>query len=95
MPPVLEPLFSKAFNSLTLRSVIDVLALLVCSVYGTIPLFWLVVHPFIDRWRKRGRRAYVWILPIWGFFIAVSSLLMWPFRGSHFYVNWFDVGPGA
>jgi protein-S-isoprenylcysteine O-methyltransferase Ste14 len=85
----------KAFNSLTLRSVIDALALLVCSVYGTIPLFWLVVHPFIGRWRKRGRHAYMWILPIWTAFIVAALILMWPFRGSHFYVNWWTWVPGV
>ena len=43
-----------------------------CSVYCTIPLFWLVVHPFIERWRKRGRRAFSLILPIWAVFIAAA-----------------------
>jgi len=57
---------------MTVRSMLDILAMLVCSVYGTIPLFWLVVHPFIDRWRKRGRRAYALILPVWDF--SLSSL---------------------
>ncbi len=38
------------------------------------------VHPFIDRWRKRGRRAYALILPVWGFFIAIAFLVLWPFR---------------
>ncbi len=60
---------------MTLRSTIDLLAMLACSVYGTIPLFWLVVHPFIERWRKRGRRAYALILPVWGFFIAITFLV--------------------
>ncbi len=37
---------------MTLRAAIDVLAMLACSIYSTIPLFWLVVHPFIARWRN-------------------------------------------
>jgi protein-S-isoprenylcysteine O-methyltransferase Ste14 len=94
MPPGPGPPFSNAFNPLTLRSVIDVLGLLACSVYGTIPLFWLVVHPFIGGWRKRGRRAYVWILPIWTAFILATLTLMGPFRGSHFYMNWWMWVPG-
>jgi protein-S-isoprenylcysteine O-methyltransferase Ste14 len=80
---------------MTVRSILDLLALLVCSVYGTIPLFWLVVHPFIERWRKRGRRAYVLILPVWGFFIAITFLALWPFRVAHFYANWFAWAPAA
>ncbi len=70
-----------------LRATLDLLALLASSVYGTIPLFWLVVHPFADRWRKLGRRTYLFILPVWGGFIAIAFLLMWLFRFAHFYVN--------
>ncbi len=92
--PNSQTVASKAFDSLTLRSVIDVLAILACSVYGTIPLFWLVVHPFIGDWRKRGRRAYTLILPIWATFIVAALVLMCPFRGSHFYVNRWTWVPG-
>ncbi|MGC2112665.1 MAG: isoprenylcysteine carboxylmethyltransferase family protein [Candidatus Korobacteraceae bacterium] len=72
----------------TLRKAIDTLALLACSVYGTIPLFWLVVHPFIERWRRRGRRAYALILPVWAVFIAIAFLTMWPHRIAYFYTTW-------
>jgi protein-S-isoprenylcysteine O-methyltransferase Ste14 len=80
---------------MNLRAILDLLALLACSVYGTIPLFWFVVHPFVERWRASGRRAYAFILPIWGAFIAIAFLLMWPFRSSHFYKNWFAWAPAA
>ncbi len=71
------------------RFAIDIFALLACSVYCTIPLFWLVVHPFIDRWRRSGRRAYRLILPIWALFIIAIFLAMWPFRFARFYANWY------
>ena len=77
------------------RAAIDTVALLACSVYCTIPLFWLVVHPFVDRWRARGRGAYVFILPIWGVFIATAFLLTWPFRFAHLYANWLAWIPAA
>jgi len=77
------------------RAAIDTVALLACSVYCTIPLFWLVVHPFVDRWRARGRGAYVFILPIWGAFIAIAFLLVWPFRLAHLYATWLAWIPGA
>jgi protein-S-isoprenylcysteine O-methyltransferase Ste14 len=80
---------------MTLRAILDLLAMLICSVYGTIPLFWLVVHPFIDRWRKRGRRAYALILPFWGFFIAITFLILWPHRFEHLYANWFAWVPAV
>ncbi len=77
------------------RAIVDIFALLACSVYSTIPLFWLVVHPFVQRWRTRGRRAYGFILPVWGGFIAIAFFLMWPFRSIHFYTNWFAWAPAA
>jgi len=80
---------------MTLRSFIDILGLLACSVYCTIPLFWLVVHPFIRRWRKQGRRAYVAILPIWAAFIAIAFALAWPFRSVRLYANWWNWVPAA
>ena len=77
------------------RAVLDILALLVASGYCTIPLFWLMVHPFMERWRKRGRRAYGIIIPAWGAIIAITFLIMWPFRSAHFYATWFAWAPAA
>jgi protein-S-isoprenylcysteine O-methyltransferase Ste14 len=70
------------------RSIFDCLAMLACSVYCTIPLFWLVVHPFIGGWRKRGRRAYSLILPFWGVFIAATLAMLWHWRSAHLYESW-------
>ncbi len=69
--------------------------MLACSVYCTIPLFWLVVHPFIDRWRRRGRRAYALILPIWAVFITGAFLIIWPFRLARYYSTWATWVPAA
>jgi protein-S-isoprenylcysteine O-methyltransferase Ste14 len=80
---------------MTLRSIIDVLAMAACSVYCTIPLFWLVVHPFIDRWRTHGRRAFGTILPIWAVFIVATFLILWPYRSARFYANWWNWIPVA
>jgi protein-S-isoprenylcysteine O-methyltransferase Ste14 len=80
---------------MNLRAIVDLVALLACSVYGTIPLFWFVVHPFVERWRASGRRAYAFLLPVWGGFIAIAFLLMRPFRSAHFYRNWFAWAPAA
>jgi protein-S-isoprenylcysteine O-methyltransferase Ste14 len=79
----------------SLHVAIDTLGLLACSVYCTIPLFWLLVHPFVDRWRRRGRRAYALILPIWALFILVAFVIVWPIRFAHFYTNWWSWLPGA
>ena len=80
---------------MNLRTIVDSFALLACSVYGTIPLFWFVVHPFVERWRATGRRAYAFIIPVWGGFIAIAFLSMWPFRSLHVYASWFAWAPAA
>jgi protein-S-isoprenylcysteine O-methyltransferase Ste14 len=69
----------------TPRSALDLIGLLFCSVYGTIPLFWLVFHPFVERWRKYGRGFYLLILPLWGVLIAAAIALAWPIRHLHLY----------
>lgn len=66
-------------------SILDIVGLAVCSVYGTIPLFWLVFHPLVGRWRTYGRRAYLIIIPIWGLLIAAAFALGWHFRHWHLY----------
>jgi protein-S-isoprenylcysteine O-methyltransferase Ste14 len=68
-----------------LRSFLDIAGLAVASVYCTIPLFWLVFHPFVERWRQYGRKAYVAIIPAWGVFIAAAFALGWPVRHLHLY----------
>jgi len=70
---------------MTLRSALDVAGLLVGSVYCTIPVFWLVFHRFVDRWRRYGRKAYLAIMPAWGVFIAAAFALAWPIRHLHLY----------
>jgi protein-S-isoprenylcysteine O-methyltransferase Ste14 len=64
---------------------LDIAGLLVGSVYCTVPLFWLVFHRFVERWRKYGRKAYVAIVPAWGIFIAAAFALGWPIRHLHLY----------
>jgi protein-S-isoprenylcysteine O-methyltransferase Ste14 len=78
-----------------LRAALDVLALFIGSGYCTIPLFWLMTHPFVGRWRKLGRRAFLFIVPAWAVVIAIALLIMWPFRFAHFYLTWFAWGPAA
>jgi len=68
-----------------LHPFLDIAGLLVGSVYCTIPLFWLVFHPFVERWRKYGRKAYLAIMPAWGIFIATAFALGWPIRHLHLY----------
>ena len=70
---------------MTLHSILDIAGLAVGSVHCTIPLFWLVFHPFVERWRIYGRKAYLLIMPAWGAFIAAAFALGWRFRHLHLY----------
>lgn len=49
-------------------------------VYSTIPAFWLMVHPFADRWRSRRSSPYRLLVPIWIVMWIVLALLTAPAR---------------
>jgi len=38
---------------------------LACVVYSTIPLFWLMVHPWAQRWREKERSPFRMLVPAW------------------------------
>lgn len=79
---------------MNLRASLNLVGLAVASVYCTIPLFWLTVHPFVERWRKRGRRSFAFILPVWIGFVAAAFAAGWHFRHVHLYESWAAWIPG-
>lgn len=59
-----------------------------CVVYSTVPLFWIVIHPNIDYWRnrkQRGRPAYKALVPLWVGMWLVMGASTWPWRNAFFY----------
>jgi protein-S-isoprenylcysteine O-methyltransferase Ste14 len=54
-------------------------------LYGSIPLFWLIIHPFAGRWRRMRRSPYLLLLPLWAVTIAALAWILWPWRGSRVY----------
>jgi protein-S-isoprenylcysteine O-methyltransferase Ste14 len=64
------------------------IAWLACCVYGSIPSFWLAIHPRAELWRARrrqGRPVYGVLLPLWvGIWVALFSL-SFPWRNLHLY----------
>ena len=60
------------------------LAWFVGTVYATIPLFWLMVHPFSARLRARRSRHLI-IIPAWFGMMAVVYLMTWPWRTAVLY----------
>jgi protein-S-isoprenylcysteine O-methyltransferase Ste14 len=71
------------------------IAWIACSVYCTIPAFWLAIHPFAARWRRRGRDAYNLLLPLWALFIAVAAGLTYPALHHTLYDSPLALIPGA
>lgn len=53
---------------------------LVCSIYATIPAFWLMIHPFTDYWRTRQRSPYKVLTPAWMLMWVVAAALTAPWR---------------
>jgi len=64
------------------RSWVALLGWLACAVYSTIPAFWLMIHPFAERWRARhvfgGRSPYFWLVPAWAAMWAAAALATRP-----------------
>jgi protein-S-isoprenylcysteine O-methyltransferase Ste14 len=61
---------------------------LACCIYGSIPSFWLIIHPRAERWRerKRQRRAvYNILVPVWIGMWFVLFAITFPWRGIQLY----------
>jgi len=58
---------------------------LVCVVYSTIPLFWLMIHPRAQAWRNRARSPFRVLLPAWILMWLGVAALTGPWRTAKFY----------
>jgi len=63
------------------------LAWIVCSIYSTIPAFWLLIHPRAEYWRSRPHSPYKILLPIWFGMWALTAALTAPWRRALVYEN--------
>jgi protein-S-isoprenylcysteine O-methyltransferase Ste14 len=61
-------------------AVIRTLAWLACGIYATIPLFWLIVHPLADFWRKHFRAPLKVVTPIWMLLWMMAWSASYPWR---------------
>ena len=68
-----------------MRLWLELVAWLACVVYSTIPAFWLMIHPFAERWRSRLRSPYLILLPAWVAMWAIVALVTRPWRQASFY----------
>ncbi len=68
---------------------------LVCVVYSTIPLFWLMVHPRAHRWRARRRSPFRVLVPAWVVIWIGVALLTGPWRAVLLYSTPWSWVPSA
>jgi protein-S-isoprenylcysteine O-methyltransferase Ste14 len=68
--------------------ILRTLGWLICSVYSTIPGYWLLIHPRADYWRTQ-RSPYRALLPMWAVMFLVVLLATASFRRVFLYQsNW-------
>jgi protein-S-isoprenylcysteine O-methyltransferase Ste14 len=72
-----------------------IVAWLACVMYSTIPAFWLMIHPFAERWRSRRRSPYLILLPAWIVMWALVALATRPWRHVLLYSAWWAWFPAA
>jgi protein-S-isoprenylcysteine O-methyltransferase Ste14 len=66
---------------------------LACVGYSTIPAFWLMIHPFVERWRASHlfdqRSPYTILVPVWIATWVAVALCTRPWRNLLLYEsNW-------
>jgi protein-S-isoprenylcysteine O-methyltransferase Ste14 len=71
------------------------IAWLVGTIYATIPIFWLAIHPFTHFWRRQQRSAFRVLLPFWAVVIAVALLATYPLFPQQLYRAWIALIPGG
>jgi protein-S-isoprenylcysteine O-methyltransferase Ste14 len=68
-----------------------------CCIYGSVPAFWLIVHPYADLWRQRhrkGKPVYQFLVPLWMAMWVVLYVATWPLRHVFFYPAGWSWIPG-
>jgi protein-S-isoprenylcysteine O-methyltransferase Ste14 len=66
--------------------VLQTIAWAVCVVYATIPAFWLLIHPFAQRWRRWKRSPLRVLGPLWMGLWLLYGAASWPWRYEALYV---------
>lgn len=64
-------------------------------IYASIPSYWLVVHPFADKWRARKGRIYTPLGFAWLGFIILLGIITGRWRFNTLYQTPWSLLPGA
>jgi protein-S-isoprenylcysteine O-methyltransferase Ste14 len=76
-------------------ALLNIVGWLACVVYSTIPLFWMMIHPFAEKWRRRRSSPYPVLLPLWMAMWIVAALITARWRELAFYQSfsaWIPAG---
>ncbi len=57
-------------------NLLQVLGWLICGLYSTIPAFWMLVHPFVHRWRA-ARVRFKWMGAWWVLLWIIAWAIGW------------------
>ena len=68
-----------------MRQYLGLIGWLACVVYSTIPSYWLMIHPFAERWRARQRSPFIVLLPAWIAMWVLVALATSHWRGIRIY----------
>lgn len=68
-----------------MRTVAQHLAWIVSMVYAAVPVFWFLVHPLVDFWRRHKGSPYKVLVPAQLATIALGLLLTWPWHRETLY----------
>jgi len=71
------------------------IAWIVGTIYATIPIFWLGIHPFTRFWSRQRRSAFRYLVPFWVLVIAVALLATYPLFPRQLYRTWIGLIPAA
>jgi protein-S-isoprenylcysteine O-methyltransferase Ste14 len=72
-----------------MRVAIETVGWLACCIYSTVPAYWLMIHPFAERWRAQRRSPYWVLLPAWLAMWAAGILITAPWRRVALYhLSW-------
>jgi protein-S-isoprenylcysteine O-methyltransferase Ste14 len=68
---------------------------MVSVLYSSVPLFWFVIHPIADSWRRMSRSPYRLLLPIWAVLIFLLGWITWPWRTVQLYSSHWMWAPSS
>jgi protein-S-isoprenylcysteine O-methyltransferase Ste14 len=66
-----------------------------CVVYSTIPLFWFMIHPWVEHWRGLARSPFRVLLPAWIAMWIVTGAVSLRWRNAAFYSTAWSLIPAA